>query len=121
MGLGNLFKSLFGSGSSAENKGVSSTAADAVEYNGFTIVAEPINDGGQYRTAGTISKLVNGEQRETRFIRADNNGDHQASVDHCLYKAKQIIDEQGESIFDREMVWFFRSIIWSGFACAQIA
>ena len=101
MGLGNLFKSLFGSSSGGAAK---STAADPIEYNGFTIVAEPINDGGQYRTAGKISKSVDGEMRETRFIRADNNGDYQAAVDHCVYKAKQIIDEQGESILGREMV-----------------
>lgn len=101
MGLGNLFKSIFGSSSGGAAK---STAAEPLEYNGFTIVAEPINEGGQYRTAGKISKEVDGEMRETRFIRADNNGDYQSAVDHCTYKAKQIIDEQGEAILNREMV-----------------
>ena len=100
MGLGNLFKSLLG-GSSKEPV---STAADAIEYNGYTIVAEPINDGGQYRTAGKISKVVNGEPREAKFIRADNNGDLQSAIDHSTYKARQIIDEQGDAMFDREMI-----------------
>jgi len=101
MGLGNLFKSIFG-GSSGDT--AKSTAAEPIEYNGFTIVAEPISEGGQFRTAGTIRKEQAGNMREVRFIRADNNGDYQGAVDHSVYKAKQIIDEQGESILDREMV-----------------
>jgi len=102
MGLGNLFKSIFGSNSGAA--AAKSTAAEPLEYNGFSIVAEPINDGGQYRTAGRISKEIAGELKETRFIRADNNGDYQSAVDHSVYKAKQIIDEQGDAILEREMV-----------------
>lgn len=101
MGLGNLFKSLFGSGSGGAAK---STAADPIEYKGFTIVAEPINEGGQFRTAGKISKSVDGALQEVKFIRADNNGGYEAAVEHCVYKAKQIIDEQGEAILKREMV-----------------
>lgn len=101
MGLTNLFKSIFGSGSDSK---ASSHAADAIEYNGFTIVAEPMKEGGQYRTAGTISKTVDGELRETKFIRADNNADLQSAIEHCEYKAKQIIDEQGDGMFQREMV-----------------
>jgi len=101
MGLGNLFKSLLGS-SSANAK--SKSVADPIEYKGFTILAEPMNEGGQYRTAGRICKVVDGETNETRFIRADNNGDLQSSVEHCVYKAKQIIDEQGDSLLTREMV-----------------
>lgn len=102
MGLGSLFKSLFGGGD-AQNTG-SATSAEAVEYNGFLILPEPIKEGGQYRTAGRISKEIDGETRESRFIRADNNGDLNSAVDHCIYKGKQIIDEQGESLLSRDMV-----------------
>lgn len=101
MGLGNLFKSIFGAGSGGAAK---SKAADPVEYNGFTIVAEPLNEGGQYRTAGKISKEVDGELKEVKFIRADNTGDYDSAVEHCVYKARQIIDEQGDSILSRQMV-----------------
>lgn len=99
MGLTNLFKSIFGSGSTP-----SSQAAEAIEYKGCNIVAEPLKEGGQYRTAGKISKTIDGELRETKFIRADNNGDLKSAVEHSEYKAKQIIDEQGDAIFSREMV-----------------
>ena len=100
MGLGNLFKSMFGS----KSDGGSANAADPVDYNGFAIVAEPVKEGGQYRTAGTISKEVDGTLREVRFIRADNTSDYQSAVDHCVNKGKQIIDERGDAVFDREMV-----------------
>jgi len=102
MGLGNLFKSLLGN--SGGNGASGGKAAEPIEYKGFTIIAEPMNEGGQFRTAGKILKALDGETRETRFIRADNNGDFQSSVDHCHYKAKQIIDEQGDALLSREMV-----------------
>jgi len=101
VGLGNFFRSLLGSGGNSTS---SAKSADPIEYKGFTIVAEPMNEGGQFRTAGKILKAIDGETRETRFIRADNNGDFQSSVEHCQYKAKQIIDEQGDALLSREMV-----------------
>jgi len=101
MSIGKLFKSLFGAGSDSAAAKVS---GDPVNYNGFVIVAEPVHEGGQYRTAGTISKEIDGVQKQSRFIRADNNPDEQSAIDHCVLKAKQIIDEQGDRLFDREMV-----------------
>lgn len=92
-----LFSKLFGGGGGSP----SSAAADPVEYKGFTITAEPINEGGQFRTAGTISKEDNGEVRSAKFIRADNSSSEQSAIDHSVQKAKQIIDEQGESLLDR--------------------
>jgi len=105
MGLGNLFKNLFGSKSGDDGSSLKGgKPSDPVEYNGFVIIPEPINEGGQFRTAGRILKDVDGTTKETRFIRADNNGDYQGAVDHCVYKGKQIIDEQGDAILSREMV-----------------
>ena len=100
MGLGNLLKSVFGGGGSKQV----APKADPIEYQGYQIFPEPMNEGGQYRTAGRITKEVNGELKESRFIRADNNGDLDSSIEHCTYKAKQIIDEQGDKLFQRELV-----------------
>jgi len=100
MGLGNLLKSVFGGGGSKPT----TPAAEPIEYKGYQIIAEPVSEGGQYRTAGRITKEISGELKESRFIRADNNGDIDASVEHCIYKGKQIIDEQGDSLFQRELV-----------------
>ncbi len=98
MALGDLIGKLFGSGTKA-----SAPAADPVEYKGFTILPAPISEGGQYRTAGSIEREHEGARQSVRFIRADSNADRTAAVDHSVQKARQLIDEQGTSIFDREM------------------
>jgi len=99
MGLGNFLGSLFGG-----SKGESSTATqgEAVEYDGFTITPAPIKEGGQYRTAGTISRAGEGEQKQVPFIRADNNSDLNAAMEHSVRKGKQIIDEQGMAVLERD-------------------
>ena len=102
MGLGAMFGKLFGgSGGDADAK---AEAAEAVEYNGYTIVAAPLKDGSQYKTAGSISKEVAGELKTASFIRADNHGDKDSAISYSQSKAQQIIDEQGEAIFQREHV-----------------
>jgi len=98
MGLGQMFGKLFGGsgGGQAEPE-----AAEAVEYNGFTIVAAPLKEGGQYKTAGSISREIDGELKTAQFIRADNHASSESAVTHTQNKARQIIDEQGESMFSR--------------------
>ena len=73
MALGKLFKSLLGGGASQ------TPTADPVAYKGFTIEAAPINEDGKYRSAGFIS----------------------GELDHSLAKARQIIDEQGQSLLQK--------------------
>lgn len=95
-----LFQSLKGSGDNSPEK--KTTAADPVTYKEMTITATPISEGGQFKTAGTISQLVDGVEKKTEFIRADNHGSIEAAVDHSVNKAKQIIDERGASLFSSE-------------------
>ena len=102
MGLGQVFSKLFGGATSGGNE--TAEAADAVDYNGFTIVAAPLKEGGQYKTAGSISREIAGELKTTRFIRADNHADRDSAISHTERKAQQIIDEQGEAMFEREHV-----------------
>ncbi|MCP4390430.1 MAG: hypothetical protein GY802_19200, partial [Gammaproteobacteria bacterium] len=84
MALGKLFKSLLG--------GAVGTAqpepSEAVDYKGFAIEAAPINEDGKYRTAGFISGEVDGESKRIQFIRADQNSDLQAAIEHSLLKAR---------------------------------
>ena len=96
MALGKLFKSLLGGAGAAQPE-----TSEAVEYKGFSIEAAPINEDGKYRTSGYISAEVDGELRRVQFIRADQNSDLQAAVEHSLAKARQIIDEQGKSLLDK--------------------
>ena len=93
-----FWKSMFGGGS----KQVGARAAAATkqaEYKGFIIEAQPYQDGGQYQTAGVISRDVNGVRKEHRFIRADRFTTLDDAVDFCLTKGRQIVDEQGERLF----------------------
>ena len=96
MAIGNLFKSLLG-GAGAPQQQVS----DPVDYKGFTIEAAPIDEDGKYRTAGYISGELDGEIKRVQFIRADQNADIQAAMDHALAKGRQIIDEQGKALLQK--------------------
>ena len=94
MALGKLFKSLLGTGDPTP-------PSEPVSYKGFTIEAQPLNEDGKFRTAGFISGEVDGETRRVQFIRADQNGELQAAIDHSIAKGKQIIDEQGQSLLPK--------------------
>ena len=99
MGIGDFFKSIFGGSSSSGNP--AAEVSEPLEYNGFTIEAAPIDEGGKYRTSGYISGEVDGELKRVQFIRADENVDRQAAVDHSISKARQIIDEQGARLLQK--------------------
>lgn len=98
MGLGTLLGKILGGGG---NDQPATEAAEPVVYKGFTVVAAPIKEGGQYRTAGSISRIIDDEEQTARFIRADNHSDLKSATDHSERKARQIVDEQGDSLFDR--------------------
>jgi len=90
-----FLKKLFGGGG-----GDSAPAAGAsVEHNGFTIRAEPFKSGGQFQTAGVITKEIGGALKEHKFIRAEQHASHEAAVEFSLLKGRQIVDQQGEAIF----------------------
>lgn len=102
MGIGNFLKSIFvGSPRSGYPTGA---APEPVEYKAFTIEAAPIDEGGKYRTAGYISGELDGEIKRVKYIRADENSDRQAAIDHSISKAMQIIDEQGEALLQKKQL-----------------
>ena len=71
-----------------------------VEYNGFTIRAAPYKAERQYQTAGIITKDVGGVAKEHKFIRADRHASYDDAVEFSLAKARQIVDQQGERMFN---------------------
>jgi hypothetical protein len=75
--------------------------ADSVEYKGFTIRAAPYKNNGHYQTAGTIEREIGGVRKEHRFIRADAYAAYDDAVTFTINKARQIIDLQGEKIFEQ--------------------
>lgn len=96
-----LLQSLKGNNSKA-GATAAAVAADPVTYKDVTITPTPLPEGGQYKTAGTISRIIDGEEKKTEFIRADNHSSTDAAIEHSINKAKQIVDERGASLFDSE-------------------
>lgn len=93
-----FLKSLFGFGKSSEP---ASPAVDAMEeYKGFTIKAALMQAGGEHQLAGTIEKDVGGELKIYKFIRADKFSSKDDAAAAALGKGRQIIDEQGDRVFD---------------------
>ncbi|AEY02452.1 transcriptional activator HlyU [Oceanimonas sp. GK1] len=70
------------------------------EYKGFTIIPEPGAEGGQYRLQGRILQERDGEPREYRLIRADLLPTAEQAAELMVSKAKRLIDENGERLFD---------------------
>ena len=90
-----LLQRLFGGGKAAES------APAAEEYKGFRIRPMPFRAEGQFQTAGVIEKDTGGAVREHRFIRAERHASADEAAAFALTKGRQIIDEQGDRVFDQ--------------------
>jgi len=95
-----FFSALFGRRAGADTARV----ADPVEYKGFIIRAAPYKNDGHYQTAGIIEREADGLHREHRFVRADAYATYEDAVTFTISKARQIIDLQGERIFEQKPV-----------------
>ncbi|MFA0084715.1 transcriptional regulator [Vibrio sp. 10N.286.49.C2] len=89
-----FFSKLFGG-----KKDVAVKEVEPVEYKGFLIYQEAISEGGQYRIAGKITKLIGEETKEHRFIRSDVLGNESDANELMLKKAQMFIDQMGDNIF----------------------
>jgi hypothetical protein len=94
-----FWKKLFGGGSG----GTSSEPArpmQTVEHKGYVIEARPYSEGGQFQVAGVIFKGEGEARKEHKFIRADRFPTMDEAADFAVIKGRQIIDQQGDRIFD---------------------
>jgi hypothetical protein len=98
--LKSLFGRLAGSGDSAE-AGKAGSKHESVEYNGYRIRPAPYPARGQFQTAGTIEKDFAEGTREHRFVRAETHPSENDAAAFAIAKGRQIIDEQGDRLFDR--------------------
>ncbi len=73
---------------------------EAVEYKGFRIRATPYAADGQFQTAGIIEKDAADGVKEHRFIRAERHPSKDDAAAFAVTKGQQIIDEQGDKLFD---------------------
>lgn len=90
-----FLKKLFGGGD-----GGSAPEVEPVDYNGFQIYAEPINEGSVYRVAARIEKDIDGQRCTQQMVRADTLNSVDTAAEMSLNKARQVIDERGERLFD---------------------
>jgi len=97
--MSGFFKKIFGSFSGGDAARKASGPPKSETYNDHQITAEPIQDGAQWRLAGTISREVDGEQLERTFVRADLFASREEAETFALRKAQQIIDQSGPSLF----------------------
>jgi hypothetical protein len=75
--------------------------AAAVEYNGYRIRPTPFRNNGQFQTCGIIEKEGADGVKQHRFIRADAYPGREDAVAFTVTKAKQIIDLQGDRMFEQ--------------------
>ena len=68
-------------------------------YQGFAIYPAATKDGGEYRLAARIEKQIGDELKVHHLIRADTFTAADAANDAGVVKAKQVIDQMGERLF----------------------
>jgi hypothetical protein len=95
-----FFSSLFRRGAAADSSAPAKAAAP-IEYKGYIICAAPYKNNGQYQTSGTITREIDGEHKEHRFVRADAYASYDDAVTFTENKARQIVDLQGDRIFEQ--------------------
>lgn len=96
MGLSKWLGGLFGGGSGGEPP---TAEEEAVEYRDFRIVPQPMRQGGQFLTAGTITKDFPDGRKEHRFVRADTHASEEDARRFMVQKAQRLIDEVGDRLF----------------------
>ena len=94
-----FFSRLFGSGKAAGAE--EAAAGEATEYKGYRIRPAPFRAEGQFQTAGLIEKDFPDGHKEYRFIRAEKHASTELAAEFAISKGRQIIDEQGDHLFDK--------------------
>lgn len=73
--------------------------AEPVLHNDYRIYAEPQSEQGGFRVAARIEKDIDGGTKTHQMIRADKCQSMEEATETSLFKAKMLIDQQGDSIF----------------------
>ena len=94
-----ILKKLFGGGDKPAAE-ATAPAGPVTEYEGFRITPEPMPADGQFRIAATIEREIGGELRTHKLIRADVLRDRDEAAAASVQKARQLIDQMGERLFD---------------------
>jgi hypothetical protein len=98
-----FLKKLFGGGDDGDGANPDSAEPNEI-YKGVAIRANPVKEaGGQWRIAGTVTKEVDGQSVSRQFVRADLVQDKEQAIVTSVNKAKLIIDQNGEGIWQGDL------------------
>lgn len=89
---------IFGGGN--KNKSTEPKPLGSEEYKGYKIEAIEMKQGSEFILAGTISKTFDEDVKVKKFIRADRLTGQQQAADAAIKKGKQIIDQEGDGLFN---------------------
>ena len=92
-----FFSKLFGGSSEPAAPSVAATET----IDGVRVEATPMPEGGQFRLAAKLSKEIDGATREHTLIRADLFQSRDEAARMAIQKARQVIAEQGDRLFER--------------------
>ena len=74
-------------------------APDAILHKDFRIFPQPIKEGAVFRIAARVEKEVDGVVRVHQLVRADTRNSLDEATEASVSKAKQAIDQLGDTIF----------------------
>lgn len=94
--FGKILKGLFSGSPNSQPP----AKTEQVDYEGFSIIAEPRPSNGQWQVAGRIEKQAGDDLKVHTFIRADTLPGETDAANEMIRKAKMMIDQQGETLFD---------------------
>jgi len=101
--MAGFFKRLFGGGDGDQAQVETTPGAPDEEYKGIEIRAEPIKEGGQWRIAGSLTRIKDGETLTRRFLRADLMDSRDQAVSASVEKARLIIDQNGDMLWQGDL------------------
>lgn len=93
-----FFSKLFGGGKSAASGEPKILGQE--DYKGYQIEAIQMKQGSEFILAGNIRKSFGDEVKVKKFVRADRLTSAEQASETALRKAKQIIDQEGDGLFD---------------------
>ena len=93
--LGFLKKLLLGGDGASQSQ-----AADAVLIGDYRVLPTPRKEPSGWRVEGIIEKDFDGAARQHKFVRADIYMGFEDTVSVVVTKARRIIEEKGDKMFD---------------------
>ena len=100
-GLGVFLRLLGGSDSGATSAPRTPSTYPTESYNDYDITPAPRREDDHWLVAGVIVKEDDTGIRKHRFLRGDRYPDAETAAEFSIFKAKQMIDAEGDRIFRR--------------------